>query len=88
MNILTTGYNQELKKKTGKGVRRRVEPSNSIPSNWQEFLRIDENKVELFSYLARSMTEIDTGKQLITTHHEQVMCTQPHDTSNLSPCSY
>ena len=28
----------------GKGVRRRVAAANSIPGNWQEFLRVDENK--------------------------------------------
>ena len=28
----------------GKGVRRRVAAANSIPGNWHEFLRVDENK--------------------------------------------
>ena len=42
----------ETRVKRGKGVRRRVEASTPIPGNWQEFLRTDENKVELFSFLA------------------------------------
>ena len=41
----------ETRSKGGNGVRRRVEPCNDIPGNWQEFLRIDDNKAELFSYL-------------------------------------
>ena len=41
----------ETRSKRGNGVRRRVEPCNAIPGNWQEFLRIDNNKAELFSYL-------------------------------------
>ena len=43
----------ETRTRRGKGIRRRVEPSNAIPGNWQEFLRINDNKTELFSFLAR-----------------------------------
>jgi hypothetical protein len=42
--------------KRGKGVRRRVEPQNRIPGNWSAFLRIDENKAELFRFLAELCT--------------------------------
>jgi len=38
--------------KRKKGVRRWVEPSSAIPGKWNAFLRIDGNKVELFSFLA------------------------------------
>ena len=40
----------ETRTRRGKGTRRRVEPSNTIPGNWQEFLRINDNKIELFSW--------------------------------------
>ena len=30
--------------KRGKGIRRRVEASNVLPKNWQEFLHNDANK--------------------------------------------
>ena len=63
--------------KRGKGVRRHVEPCNAIPGNWQAFLRIDENKAELFSFLATSVTALATEKQVISTHHAEVLCTQP-----------
>ena len=39
------------REKRGKGIRRRVESRNSIPRNWQMFLRNDENKTELFEFL-------------------------------------
>ena len=55
----------ETRKKRGKGVRRRVEPSGAIPGNWVEFLCIDDNKIELFSFLATSVTPLNTDKQLI-----------------------
>ena len=41
----------------GKGVRRRVAAATSIPGNWQEFLRVDENKTELFNFLAHEVVE-------------------------------
>jgi len=69
----------ETRSTRGKGVRRRVEPSTAIPKNWQEFLRIDDNKVELFSFLATSVVVIDTEKQIITTHHKDVLCKQTCD---------
>ena len=78
----------ETRSRRGKGVRRRVEPCNTIPGNWQEFLRIDDNKVELFSFLATCVTGIDTGKQIISTHHAEVLCTQSRDTSGLAPCTH
>jgi hypothetical protein len=78
----------ETRSKRGKGVRRRVEPHNTIPGNWQEFLRIDENKVELFSFLATHVSALNTGKQIISTHHADVLCTQTRDTSGLAPCSH
>ena len=53
--------------KRGKGVRRHVEPSSTIPGNWQEFLRSSDNKTELFSFLAMNVAGIDTNKVVITT---------------------
>ena len=79
----------ETRGKRGKGVRRRVEPSTAIPGNWKEFLRIDENKVELFSFLASSVVaSIDSSKQIISTHRNEVLCNQSRDVSRLAPCTH
>ena len=40
----------------GKGVGRRVVPSAEIPNNWKDFLRVDDNKTELFSLLSHQVT--------------------------------
>ena len=32
------------RRKRGKGIRRHVEGNKQVPSNWQEFLSVDENK--------------------------------------------
>ena len=41
--------------KRGKGVRRRVVDSAPIPANWKNFLRVDLNKKELFSFLSKAL---------------------------------
>ncbi len=78
----------DTRSKRGKGVRRRVESSSAIPGNWQEFLRIDENKTELFSFLAKNTAGITTNKQVITTHHTDVLCTNRQDVLGLAPCTH
>src|SRR5688572_820283 len=73
----------------GKGSRRRVESSNALPRNWQEFLRNDENKSELFCFLSQQIAKLktDTERQIIAIYHKDVLCTQPRDTTGLTPCT-
>ena len=52
----------ETHSKRVKGIRRCVEPSSIILRNWQEFLRIDDNNIELFSILAITVVTIQTEK--------------------------
>ncbi len=40
---------EDTRSTRGKGIRRRVEASSIVPQNWRAFLRINENKTELFS---------------------------------------
>lgn len=72
----------------GKGSRRRVESSNALPRNWQEFLRNEDNKTELFSFLSQQTATLETEAQIIATHHTDVLCTQARDTSGLAPCTH
>ena len=82
-------HHDSLKAETrGKRVRRRVEPSRTVPGNWQEFLRIDENKVELFSFVATSVMSVESSKQIISTHHTDVLCLQAKDVSRPFPCAH
>jgi len=54
----------ETRSKRGKGVRTHIEPSTTIPGNLKELLRIDENTVELFSFLATTVVaSIDYSEQ-------------------------
>ena len=75
--------------KRGKGVRRCVEPTSLIPRNWQEFLHIDNNKTELFSYLTVStVANIKSNKIFITTHKFNVLCINRQDVVGLAPCTH
>ena len=78
----------QTRSKRGKGIRRRVQGSQCIPSNWQSFLRVEGNKTELFAFLARHVVHIMTDKQVVTTDGPNVLCMPPQDTSNLSPCNH
>ena len=58
--------------------------------NWQEFLRLDNNKKELFLFVSEQVvrTAIE-GKQIIITRGEEVLCSPPATRRNkLSPCSH
>ncbi|KAJ8397883.1 hypothetical protein AAFF_G00435720 [Aldrovandia affinis] len=48
----------------------------------------DENKVELFAFLATRIATTETEKQIIITNHQEVLCTQPRDVVGLAPCSH
>ena len=69
-----------------KGVRRRVESRTRVPSNWQSFLREDENKSELFEFLAEESVKLVSKKQIISTKGRSVICSQSRELDNLQPC--
>ena len=78
------------REKRGTGARRRVLPSVTVPRNWQDFLRSDDNKKELFTFLSeQAMTIVIEGKQIVATHGTKVLCSPPLMVgSALSPCSH
>lgn len=78
----------ETRKQRGLGIRRRVEPDNAIPKDWHAFLRIDDNKSELFAFLSDEVMKIETDKTVITTHNENVRCTLQQSVAGLEPCSH
>ena len=60
----------------GKGSRQCVKSFNAMPRNWKEFLRNNDNKAELFSFLSLKTANPETKSQIIITHHKYVLCTQ------------
>ncbi|KAG0717220.1 hypothetical protein GWK47_008187 [Chionoecetes opilio] len=78
----------QARDKRGKGIRRRVDGSTVLPGNWQQFLRIDANKTELFAFLTKHITHLVSDKQIVTTYGSDVTCIPACDTSHLAPCDH
>ena len=78
------------RRKRGNGSRRRVQPDTKFPGNWAAFLRVDENKVELFHFLAKQLITISNVRgQVVTTKDESVLFNnERHDITNLAPCGH
>ena len=49
-NYRSGSLKEQTQEKREKGIRSRVAPSNDIPKNWEEFLRLVDNNKELFSF--------------------------------------
>ncbi|MES9879584.1 MAG: TCR domain-containing protein, partial [Sedimenticola sp.] len=77
------------RQKRGKGTRRRVQSHTKIPGNWESFLRVDENKVELFAFLAQQSVTLQGEQNVISTFGKEVLQNYPReDNSRLSPCTH
>ena len=77
----------DTRSKRGNGVRRRNEPPSAVPGNWPEFPRIDDNKTELFCFLACNIGR--HWHQQISHHHTRHWrsCSTRQDVSALAPCT-
>lgn len=77
------------REKRGKGTRRRVLPATAIPGDWSSFLRVDENKVELFHLLSQEIGSLEVeNREIYTTIEKNVLhCgSNRNDLSSLEPC--
>jgi len=55
-------HDRELR---GKGARLRVLPQVNVPTNWHGFLRVNDNKRELFTWLSRLAVQSTTRDIII-----------------------
>lgn len=62
-------------------------PSTKLPSNWQSFLRLDENKKELFRFLSYEVIKLSDGI-VVATVDEKAISNNSSDLSNMSPCNH
>ena len=68
VDIVWDRYIQDSLKSTtrerrGKGIRRHVAPTTVLPQNWMDFLRADENKIELFKFLSQLLYNYQLRKE-------------------------
>lgn len=60
--------------KRGKGIQQHVKPDLKIPGNW-ETLRVDENKEELFHFLADQLVSVEAVHGQVTSPKgDSVVC--------------
>ena len=108
LDLVFHGYNHKslkpsTREKKGTGARRRVLPSVTVPRKWQHYLRSDDNKKELFSFLSEQVMTVaiedsydivreDTPSSSLRhsyTNDTLVLCSPPATESNsLTPCSH
>jgi len=85
---ITDSLNGTARTQRGKRVRRQMVVGATIPRNWASFLRVDENKTELLSFLSGIFHELAV-KELVITKGDDVLSKPPLlDTSALASCNH
>ena len=74
--------------KRGTCIRRHMEGNKRVPSNWQEFLRIDENKSDLFHLIMDRIMDEECPGQVIVTRDDEVLSSAPCDLAGLMNCTH
>lgn len=76
----------------GSGIRRRVMPSVCLPKIWSQFLQVDENKTDLFTFLSERVVSVlaNSDKQIVVTQGESVLACGLTELclNTLQPCSH
>ena len=73
--------------KRGKGTRRHVKGNKQVPSIWQEFLCVDENKSELFHIISDRIVDEELPGLVIVTRDDEVLSSAPCDLAGLMSCT-
>ena len=77
----------EARMRRGQGIRRSVSGTSKTPTNWTSFLRDDDNKTELFQFLAVRICQIQTTSTIIVTNEGCVICNANQKSLEaVSPC--
>ena len=75
-------------RKRGKCIRRHVEGNKQVLSNWQEVLRVDENKSEVFHLISDRIVDEEFPGLVIVTRDYEVLSTAPCDLAVLMSCTH
>lgn len=77
---INNSLKSSARQKRGSGNRVIVKNSTPIPKNWNSFLRVDENKSELYQYLSQCILKLSPeGKELYSTEDKNVVSSQGCD---------
>jgi len=75
------------REKRGTGLRTRVLANTKLPSNWHQFLLVDENKQELFHFLADVSIACDANLVLVTDGESARCLAGQINLNDVSPCT-
>ena len=81
----TSSLKAEARSRRGKGDRRRVTDKNKLPPNWKSFLRDNDNKTELFGFLADKLVTLCPDNVLVVTKGEHALSNKPICLTSLIP---
>ena len=90
---INNSLKSETRSKRGKGLRRKVNTTSIAPTNWREFLRLDQNKTELFEFLSREIIgysqQESNGLVVCAAYEEDCIASgQINDMDGLTPCNH
>ena len=86
---LENSLKQGTREARGTGTRRRVCDNAAIPLNWKSFLRLDDNKKELFEYLAARVQSLRLPDLEVTsTSGLDVIGSAIIDKAGMAPCNH
>ena len=74
--------------KRGAGVRIRVKGRRKMPGNWDQFLREDERKTELFNLLSDNVRTETSPGVVVTTRGKELRCSEVINEQELPPCTH
>ena len=74
--------------KRGTGIWCKVVGSSRLPGSWNNFLRLDDNKTELFEFLATHIEMTEAANRIVATKGENVVSNIAINMEGLSPCTH
>ena len=85
---LENSIKSQVREKRGKGIRRRVKASTTLPRNWQQVLRVADKKRELCAFFTKYIAQVQTTSEIVSTDGCLVVCVPPRNTTNLAPYNH
>ena len=74
--VFDTYKKQNLKTATrvkrGKGFPRKVQENSVAPTNWKRFLRLDQNKTELFFFLSKTVISLGRENETLVCAYDDI----------------
>ena len=62
--------------------------TSKVPSNWRNFLRDNNNKTEIFKFLADKITQMSATNMIIVTKEDDAVSNHPTILVKMAPCSH